>query len=96
MDFVNLCNEMRWSGVSPSESVLSLIIQCCTSFYVTRLGKALYWEDVKWNVGYDVVLQTWLLDFYAKEGELSSAKRVYNEMPRKDVVANNAMISALS
>ncbi|PWA91311.1 tetratricopeptide-like helical domain, DYW domain protein [Artemisia annua] len=37
-----------------------------------------------------------LLDFYAKVGDLSSAKRVDNEMPRKDVVANNAIITALS
>ncbi|PWA53714.1 Pentatricopeptide repeat-containing protein [Artemisia annua] len=70
-DFVNLCNDMRWSGMSPSDSVLSLIIHCCASFYVRRLGKVLYCKF------------------------LSFAKSVYNEMPRKDVVANNAMISAL-
>ncbi|PWA84090.1 Pentatricopeptide repeat-containing protein [Artemisia annua] len=62
---------MRWSGMSPSDRVLSLIIHCCASFYVRRLGKVLYCEF------------------------LSFAKSVYNETPRKDVVANNAMISAL-
>ncbi|GJU06664.1 putative nuclease HARBI1 [Tanacetum coccineum] len=58
---------------------------CCASFYVRRLGKALNCENFKWNVGYDMVLQTGQLDFYAKVGDMSSAKRVYNEMPRKEI-----------
>nr|GEU61349.1 pentatricopeptide repeat-containing protein At3g62890-like [Tanacetum cinerariifolium] len=95
-DFVSLYNEMRWSGVCPSESVLSLIVQCCAGFGEAQLGKALHCEIYKWNLNYDVVLQTGLLDFYAKVGDLNSAKRVFNEMSDKDVVANNAMISALS
>ncbi|PWA43236.1 tetratricopeptide-like helical domain, DYW domain protein [Artemisia annua] len=65
-------------------------------FYVTRLSnKALFGKNFKWNLRYDVVLKTGLLEFYAKVGDLSSAKRVYNEMPRMDVVGNNAMISTL-
>ncbi|GJZ54476.1 pentatricopeptide repeat-containing protein [Tanacetum coccineum] len=48
-------------------------------------SKALNCENFKWNVDYDMVLQTGLLDFYAKVGDMSSAKRLYNEMPRKDI-----------
>ncbi|KAA8549489.1 hypothetical protein F0562_001173 [Nyssa sinensis] len=44
---------------------------------------------------FDVILQTGLLDYYGKVGDLTSAKRVFAEMPQRDVVANNAMISAL-
>ena len=35
----------------------------------------------------DVVLQTELLDFYAKVGEVGSAKKVFDEMTESDVVA---------
>ncbi|KAI3760363.1 hypothetical protein L1987_50757 [Smallanthus sonchifolius] len=95
-DVVALYNQMLCSDLSPNQSVLSLIIQCCASFCVIQLGKALHCQIFKWNFKHDVVLQTGLLDFYAKVDDLSSAKRVFDEMPYRDVVANNAMISALS
>ncbi|KAD6119912.1 hypothetical protein R6Q59_025951 [Mikania micrantha] len=95
-DLVTLYTEMLYSDASPNQSVLSLIIQFCTSFCAIRLGKALHCQIFKWNFKYDVVLQTGFLHFYAKVDDLSSAKRVFDEMPHRDVVANNAMISALS
>lgn len=94
-DIVALYTEMMHSGVSPNQSVLSLIIQFCVSFCVIELGKLLHCQIIKLNFKYDVVLQTGLLDFYAKVDDLSSAKKVFDEMPQRDVVANNAMISAL-
>lgn len=39
---------------------------------------------------------TGLLTYYSKCGDLPSAKKVFAEMPGKDVVAHNAMIAALS
>ncbi|KAK9106342.1 hypothetical protein Syun_022353 [Stephania yunnanensis] len=45
--------------------------------------------------GFDVFLQTGLLDFYGKVGELGLARRVFDEMPERDVVARNAMVAAL-
>ncbi|KAI3507952.1 hypothetical protein L1887_22949 [Cichorium endivia] len=95
-DFVTLYNEMRFSDVRPSQTILSLILQCCASFCASQLGKTLHCEIFKWNFNHDVVLQTGLLDFYSKVGDLNSAKKVFDEMPHKDVIANNAMISALS
>ncbi|KAK9065977.1 hypothetical protein SSX86_015379 [Deinandra increscens subsp. villosa] len=95
-DLVTLYNEMLYSGLSPDESVLSMIIRSCAGFCAIRLGKALHCQIFKWNFKYDVVLQTGLLDFYAKVDDLKSARRVFDEMPERDIVANNAMISALS
>ncbi|XP_055821262.1 pentatricopeptide repeat-containing protein At1g08070, chloroplastic-like [Solanum dulcamara] len=45
---------------------------------------------------FDVVLLTGLLDFYAKVGDLWSARKVFVEMPERDIIATNAMISAFS
>ncbi|MCD9644985.1 hypothetical protein HAX54_033613 [Datura stramonium] len=53
-------------------------------------------QIVKMNFEFDVILKTGLLDFYAKVGYLGSAQKVFVEMPQKDVIANNAMISAFS
>ncbi|GJV36960.1 pentatricopeptide repeat-containing protein [Tanacetum coccineum] len=78
MDLINHIMNMK-------RAAAAIETPCCASFYVRRLGKALNCENFKWNVGYDMVLQTGQLDFYAKVGDMSSAKRVYNEMPRKEI-----------
>ncbi|KAL4558431.1 hypothetical protein LXL04_036631 [Taraxacum kok-saghyz] len=95
-DFVTLYNRMRFSDMCPSQTILSLLLQSCASFSASQLGKSLHSEIFKWNFNHDVVLQTGLLDFYSKIGDLTSAKKVFDEMPQRDIVANNAMISAYS
>ncbi|KAF9613000.1 hypothetical protein IFM89_004804 [Coptis chinensis] len=54
-----------------------------------------YEKIFKLGFGYELFLQTGLLDFYSKVGDLSSTKKLFDDMPERDVVACNAMISAL-
>ena len=44
----------------------------------------------------DVLLVTTLLDVYAKTGHLDAAKKVFDEMPKRDIASWNAMISGLA
>lgn len=44
----------------------------------------------------DVLLQTTLLDVYAKSGNIDSARYLFDEMPRRDVATWNALIAGLA
>lgn len=44
----------------------------------------------------DVLLQTTLLDAYAKCGDLSGACKMFDEMPQRDIASWNALISGLA
>ncbi|KAJ0765220.1 putative tetratricopeptide-like helical domain superfamily, DYW domain-containing protein [Helianthus annuus] len=61
----------------------------------TQFGEMFHCVVVKMGFDSDVVLETGLLDFYAKIGDLSCARKVFDEMSQRDVVACNVMISVL-
>ncbi|XP_031380724.1 pentatricopeptide repeat-containing protein At1g08070, chloroplastic-like [Punica granatum] len=94
--FLGLYGGMLRDGVKPSKTTLSAILRSCAAYSATRLGESFHSQVVKVGFEFDVILQTGLLDFYAKAGDLPSSRKVFSGMPERDVVADNAMISALS
>ncbi|VFQ61233.1 unnamed protein product [Cuscuta campestris] len=95
-DFLDIYHWSRLYGFFPNKSTTSLILRFCARFGASQLGKSFHCQIVKMGFQFDVVLQTGLLDFYSKIGDLRLARRVFNEMSEIDVIANNVMISALS
>nr|GMD73220.1 pentatricopeptide repeat-containing protein At3g62890-like [Ipomoea batatas] len=94
--FLDFYHGLRFYGFFPNKSTASLILRSCAGFGAARLGESFHCQIVKMGFQFDVILQTGLLDFYAKIGNLRSAQRVFGEMPERDVIANNVMVSALS
>lgn len=80
----------------PDSVTISLILRYCANRNGAHLGKSFHSQIVKMGFEFDVILLTGLLDFYAKVGDLGSAQKVFAEMPERDDVASNAMISAFS
>lgn len=87
---------MLLNGVSPSKTTLSSVLRSCATHSETRLGESFHSHIVKVGFESDVILQTGLLDLYAKAGNLPSSRKVFDGMHQRDVVADNAMISALT
>lgn len=68
----------------------------CGGLPALRQGKQAH--CVAWKHGFygeDLLLMTSLLHMYSKCSAVPDARRVFDEMPQRDVVASNAMISAL-
>ncbi|KAM5587608.1 pentatricopeptide repeat-containing protein [Rosa sericea] len=61
-----------------------------------KAGKAVHCVAVVTNLCGDLSVNTALLSMYAKLGELDSAELVFDEMPERDCVVWNIMISAYS
>lgn len=74
--------------------LLSLLRSCIGFDGGKRSGEAIHCRVFKLGIYKDRFLQTGLLDFYSKCGCLEGARQVFDEMPDRDVVAQNAMIAA--
>ncbi|XP_068647781.1 pentatricopeptide repeat-containing protein At1g08070, chloroplastic-like [Aristolochia californica] len=83
-------------NILPDGTTFSMLLRGCTAFSLVTVGRSVHCHILKWGFGLDMFLLTGLLDFYGKAGDLSSAKRIFWEMPERDIITQNAMIAVLS
>ena len=91
-----LFNGMKEAGVDPDKITLIGVLSSCASIGALDIGK---WVDTyasERGLHHDIYVGTALIDMYAKCGNLDNALRVFENMPQKNEVSWNAMISALA
>ncbi|XVF25198.1 hypothetical protein REPUB_Repub13aG0192600 [Reevesia pubescens] len=87
-----LYSRMQWKGISPSGFTFSSVLNACARVPAIFEGKQVHAIVEKSGFLGNSVVQTALLDMYAKCGFVLDAQRVFNAMEEKDVVAWTAMI----
>ncbi|XP_024020216.1 pentatricopeptide repeat-containing protein At2g13600-like [Morus notabilis] len=78
-----------------TEFLLSATLTACGRVSAIKEGKQFHCIVVKNGYKGDVVLMTSLLDFYVQCSYIREARNVFDEIPVRDVVAQNSMISGL-
>ncbi|KAI3819048.1 hypothetical protein L1987_12870 [Smallanthus sonchifolius] len=73
-------------------SVAPLIFKACASLSMIHYGKAMHAESIKAGVESDVVVGTSIVNMYGRCCDVINARKVFDEMPVKNVVTWNAMI----
>ncbi|CAN6475694.1 unnamed protein product [Victoria cruziana] len=66
---------------------------CADSGYHADAGKQIHASVLKSGHASDVVVGCAALDMYAKNGLISEAEKIFNDLPNRNVVAYNAMIA---
>ncbi|KAL5748179.1 hypothetical protein ACOSQ2_025476 [Xanthoceras sorbifolium] len=95
-EVVKLFNEMRDLGVRFDEVTLISVLTACGRLANIELGEWIH-EYVEANeLKGSVNLTTSVVDMYAKCGHVDKARRLFEEMDRRDVVTWSAMISGYS
>ncbi|PON66144.1 Tetratricopeptide-like helical domain containing protein [Parasponia andersonii] len=93
---IMLFDGMKHAGIDPDKRTLVGLLSASASVGALDMGK---WVDKyasQRGIQHDVYVATALLDMYAKCGSLDDALRVFEDMPQKNEVSWNAMISALA
>ncbi|KAF2320461.1 hypothetical protein GH714_027568 [Hevea brasiliensis] len=82
--------------VLPTSYTFSSLIKACSLASVVRFGEAVHGHV--WRHGFDshVFVQTSLVDFYSRVGRITESKRVFDEMPHRDVFAWTTIVSSLA
>ncbi|XP_051145276.1 pentatricopeptide repeat-containing protein At2g17210 isoform X2 [Andrographis paniculata] len=81
------------SKIKADEQTMVSVLKGCSKLSDIRMGKSVHGFVVKRGLDYDTFLGNTLVDFYCKCGEVDSGARAFVEMPRKNVVTWNSMLS---
>lgn len=86
------------TDLRPDNMLFVVVLSACSKLGDLNLGRKIheYMDHHKVNVDSDVFLGNALVDMYLKCGGTDVARQVFNEMPVKNVVSWNSMISGLA
>ncbi|KAK8545507.1 hypothetical protein V6N12_026339 [Hibiscus sabdariffa] len=74
----------------------AFLIKACASLSNLALGKQFHGVEIKMGFESHLYVQTVLVNMYAESGGLVECKKVFDEMPEKNHVTWNVMITALA
>ncbi|KAI9198887.1 hypothetical protein LWI28_023803 [Acer negundo] len=94
IDSLLFYRRMILSNISPSNYTLTAVIKSCADLSALEVGRVIHGHVLVSGYDLDSHVQAALVSFYAKAGDLGVARKVFDKMPDRTVVAWNSIISA--
>jgi len=89
----NIYNAMRWRGTSPNKYTYPFVLKACGAEGASKKGQLIHGHAVKCGLDLDLFVANSLIAFYAKCQEIEASRKVFDEIPQRDIVSWNSMIS---
>ncbi|KAE8678907.1 Pentatricopeptide repeat-containing protein [Hibiscus syriacus] len=90
---MNVFSEMQVEGLGVDRYLIPSILKACGHVLDHETGKKIHCLCLKKSFESDAFITTSLIDMYSKCGQVDKAKKVFNGMLNKDLVALNAVVS---
>ncbi|XP_008225136.1 PREDICTED: pentatricopeptide repeat-containing protein At5g04780-like [Prunus mume] len=88
--------QMNGSGICPNMFTLSSALKACAGLGFEKLGRQLHSFLLKMDTESDSFVNVGLIDMYCKCEMIDDARVLFNMMPKKEMIAWNAVISGHS
>ncbi|EEF50097.1 pentatricopeptide repeat-containing protein, putative [Ricinus communis] len=92
-DSLQLFAEMRMVGFNPNHFTFAGVLKACIGLEAFSVGKSVHGCVLKTCYEMDLYVGVGLLDLYTKFGDANDVLRVFEEMPKHDVIPWSFMIS---
>ncbi|KAI8013220.1 Pentatricopeptide repeat-containing protein [Camellia lanceoleosa] len=93
---VTLYRNMSRASHKPDALTCSFALKACARALARSEATQIHSQLIRFGFDADVLLQTTLLDVYAKTGDLDNAHKVFDEMGVRDIASWNALIAGLA
>ncbi|KAE9597167.1 hypothetical protein Lal_00007563 [Lupinus albus] len=93
LDALLFYRHMLTSKLAPSSYTFTSVIKACADLSALKIGRVVHSHVLVNGYGSNSFVQAAMVTFYAKSGALDVARKVFDEMPERNVVAWNSMIS---
>eukprot|EP01018_Ginkgo_biloba_P019289 Gb_18149 [translate_table: standard] len=90
---LSVFNQMQRAHVKPNSVTMVSMLQACIRLAALQHGKWIHGYIIRGGIVSNVILGNCLIDMYAKCGSIDIARKVFDEMPERNVVSWSAMIS---
>eukprot|EP01018_Ginkgo_biloba_P029526 Gb_22656 [translate_table: standard] len=85
--------QMQVACIRPNEVTYPSVLSACASLVALGQGMKIHNHTIKTGLEFDVFVGSALVDMYAKCGSIRNAYEVFTNMPERNEVSWNAMIS---
>lgn len=90
---LDLYSEMQKLKICPDTFTFPSVINACAGLIDFEMGKLVHYHVLKMGFSSDLYIANALVDMYARFNELGKAHKVFHEMPHRDLVSWNSLIS---
>ncbi|GKU96242.1 hypothetical protein SLEP1_g9497 [Rubroshorea leprosula] len=90
---MELFSRMRMAGFEPNNFTFSGVLKACLGLEAFDVAKGVHGCALKTNYEQDIYVGVGLLELYTEYGDIGDVKKIFEEMPKKDVIAWSFMIS---
>ncbi|ONK61463.1 uncharacterized protein A4U43_C08F30180 [Asparagus officinalis] len=90
-------HNLQYSGSHCSDNfTFPFVIKACAALLALRTGKEVHCSVLRTGYVHNLVMQTTLVDMYAKMGLMVCARTVFDEILERDLISWNALIAGYS
>ncbi|KAK1413387.1 hypothetical protein QVD17_35159 [Tagetes erecta] len=96
IEALNYYNKMRVLNIKQDTFTFPSVINACAGLGQFETAKIVHEHVLELGFGSDLYIGNALIDMYARFCELDKARQVFDEMPKRDVVSWNSLVSGYS
>ncbi|CAN7003231.1 pentatricopeptide repeat-containing protein At3g03580 [Brassica rapa] len=88
--------KLREAKVSPDRYTFPPVVKACAGVFDKEMGDSVYNQIIELGFESDLYVGNAVVDMYSRMGDLCRARQVFDEMPVRDLVSWNSLISGFS